>query len=420
MVDIKQLHKPIHKKPKKETKTLLSILFVVLPFVDALNGFLVVNGFIPEGGVFSPSQLARMLLSLYLVVFLYNRNVSKVLYFFILYIFLVEVVASFFHLNLMAFIFGAVYSYKITYLILLYLTLNFMVNDEQDIAMLCKYIYYNLLIIAVFLFFSSVTGLGNSTYGHGFGTKSFFSSGNGLGLYLGVFTFFLIAMKHINIIKIQVYKLAFISCSIALIGSKAALLLCVLNLFLIVYLSRYRYIFLGCVLAFIYYMQNEFSEAFSLLFDVIITRFENAENIWMYLGSGRIEYIVHAYDIFMAQIPSPGRVLFGMGAFTSFQNPSLVMAFDTLETDLFDLFFMYGFLFTFLYFLFFAVGVIGLRKHKLLLCCFTLLYLHSILAGHVLFNGMSSIPLVVLFLMSKKITAKETDGAVVTMEKSID
>ena len=149
MVDIKQLHKPIHKKPKKETKTLLSILFVVLPFVDALNGFLVVNGFIPEGGVFSPSQLARMLLSLYLVVFLYNRNVSKVLYFFILYIFLVEVVASFFHLNLMAFIFGAVYSYKITYLILLYLTLNFMVNDEQDIAMLCKYIYYNLLILSL-------------------------------------------------------------------------------------------------------------------------------------------------------------------------------------------------------------------------------------------------------------------------------
>lgn len=420
MVDIKQLHEPIHKKPKKEAKTLLSILFVVLPFIDALNGFLVVNGFIPEGGIFSPSQLARMLLSLYLVAFLYDRHVSKVLYFFILYLLLVEVVASFFHLNLMAFIFGAVYSYKITYLILLYLTLHFMVNGEKDIAILCKYIYYNLLIIAAFLLFSSVTGLGNSTYGHGFGTKSFFSSGNGLGLYLGVFTFYLIAMKHINAFKIQAYKLAFISCSIALIGSKAALLLCVLNLFFIVYLSKYRYIFLGCVFAFIYYMQNEFSEVFSLIFDVIITRFEKAENIWMYLGSGRIGYIVHAYDVFMAQTPSAVRVLFGMGAFTSFQNPALVLAFDTLETDLFDLFFMYGFLFTLLYFLFFIVGVIGLRKHKLLLCCFTLLYLHSILAGHVLFNGMSSIPLVVLFLMSKKITTKEANRPEVVTEKNHD
>ncbi len=416
MVDVKQLRGPNYKVQKKEAKTLLIILFVALPFIDALNGFLVVNGFIPEGGIFSPSQLARMSLSLYIVVFLYERIVNKVIYLFVLYLFLVEIVASFFHLNLMAFIFGAVYSYKITYLILLYLALNFMINDEQDIATLCRYIYYNLLIIAVFLFFSSVTGLGNSTYGHGFGTKSFFSSGNGLGLYLGVFTFFLIAMKHINTFKIQAYKLAFISCSIALIGSKAALLLCVLNLFFIVYLSRYRYIFLGCVLAFIYYMQNEFSEAFALLFDVIITRFENAENIWVYLGSGRIEYIVHAYDVFMSQTPSAGRVLFGMGAFTSFQNPSFVLAFDTLETDLFDLFFMYGFLFTFLYFLFFVVGVIGLRKHKLLLCCFTLLYLHSILAGHVLFNGMSSIPLVVLFLMSKKITTKK----LMKMEKSID
>lgn len=328
------------------------------------------------------------MLLLYIV---YKRKLGLLPLIIIFYLFLVEMVSGISHQSQFGVIYGVMYSYKIAYLILLVIVLSSYLKEAKDVWKLGKYFSYNLLIIAGLLWFSTITGIGNSTYNAGFGTKSFFSSGNGLGLYIGVGCMFLIGLKHYGLFFISTKRLLLIALSTALIGSKTALILCLGNLMIISLLSKYRNIIIVLFFIILAFLLPKIISVLSIIFDVILFRLEKADNVFIYLGSGRIEYVADAFRQYLNSDPSIFRHFIGAGAFTSFQNPLDVARFDTLETDLFDLFFMYGLL-SVIYFLSLIIFVLyKLRRYKIFLLSMLLLSLHSVIAGHVLFNGMSSV-----------------------------
>lgn len=370
---------------------LLTLLFIVLPVVDAINGFMVVKGIIASAGIASPSQLGRLVVSTFLIYLLIIKKLSVIPLFMFIYLLTVEIYAGLYHQSQYGFTYGVISAYKLGYIVFLTIILKHYIKNSEGFFQLTVYIKYNLMIIALMLCFSTLTGIGNSTYGFGFGTKSFFASGNGLGLYLGIGALLLIGLKHYKLTIISQKTLVFIVCSIALIGSKTALVLCVINLMSMVLLSRYRVYFIVLFSILIMLFLPKIIESLSIIFDVILKRLTNSDNIITYLGSGRIDYVTDAFDVFFQGKPSSFRYFFGMGAYTSFQNPLLVNKFDTLETDLFDLFFMYGLISVIVFISMIGIVLFNLRKYKVLFLGMLLLSLHSIIAGHVLFNGMSSV-----------------------------
>jgi hypothetical protein len=370
---------------------LLFSVFILLPFFDAINGYLVIKGVISAAGVSSPSQLGRLMVSFLLAYLIIAKKLAVWPIFLFVYLFTVEVFSGLFHLNQYGFTYGVISAYKLGYLILLTMILIHYSKTTEGMLQLGKLVKYNLIIIATMLYFSTITGVGNSTYAFGFGTKSFFASGNGLGLYLGVGVLFLIGLRECKLVSISYKMLFYLIFSIVLIGTKTALVLCVISLIVMVLRSKYRMLIVTLFTLLLIFYLPRIIEQFSVMFVVILKRFDVAENIFMFLGSGRIQYVVDAFEVFFKNEPSIFRFFFGMGAFTSFQNPLFVTEFDTLETDLFDLFFMYG-LISVLFFLS-TIGFIlfQLRKYKILFLGMLLLSLHSVMAGHVLFNGMSSV-----------------------------
>jgi hypothetical protein len=370
---------------------LLIFVFILLPFFDAINGYLVVKGIIASAGLASPSQLGRLLVSIFLVYLVAVKKLSIWPTFLFVYLFIVEVCSGFFHINQYGFSYGVVSAYKLGYLILLTMVLKHYSQTTEGMNQLGNFFKYNLIIIASMLYFSTITGIGNSTYGFGFGTKSFFASGNGLGLYIGIGTLFLIGLKTYKLVRIEYKTILYIALSIVLIGSKTALVLALVSFITIIFLSKYRLIFILLFSSLLILFLPKIIGSLSVIFDVILLRLNNSNNLLIYLGSGRIDYVVEAFDNLFQSDPNALRLVFGMGAFTSFQNPLKVTVFDTLETDLFDLFFMYGFLSVICFITIVCYVLYKLRKFKILFIGMLLLSLHSIIAGHVLFNGMSSV-----------------------------
>ncbi|MGV2874166.1 hypothetical protein, partial [Colwellia sp. E150_009] len=338
------------KSAKKYTtndfKLFITLIFFVLLFVDALNGYLVVNKIINSGGVGSPSQLGRMLVFLY-VLFIYYKYKLPIITMFLLAIFLftTELINGIQHQNNYGVQYGFITSYKLLYLCGVTTVLAFFLRKFDTVKFLAKALLYNVIIVAALIYFSSITGIGNPTYvENAFGTKSFFSSGNGLGLYFGVTPLILLALKKEGLVVISNKVFFFIIMSIPLVGTKTAFIFFILNAFVYVWLSRYRYRILMIFCLLLFPLIPKLIDVFSVLFDVIIFRFNKSESFLLFLGSGRVEYVLDAFDLFLAQDPSIIRLLFGGGAFVSFPSSTNVASFDTLETDFFDLFFMYGIL----------------------------------------------------------------------------
>ncbi|MFT6586823.1 MAG: hypothetical protein ACJAUY_001750 [Cognaticolwellia sp.] len=398
----------IYQYKQSYRSILLTFLFILLPIFDAINGYLVVQGIIESAGIASPSQLGRLLVTILLVYIILIKRLSILPVFFLIYLLIVEVFSGLYHQNQYGFTYGVLSAYKIGYLILLTITLKHYAKSPEGFQQLVVFFKYNLIIISSMLYFSIITGVGNSTYGFGFGTKSFFASGNGLGLYLGVGSLFLIGLRHYKLASFSQKTLVYIVLSIALIGSKTALVFCTFNLLCLVMLSKYRISFTVVLSLLVFALLPKIIDFFGVLFDVIIKRQANSDSLILYLGSGRIEYVIDAFNVFFSERSNPLRLLFGMGAFTSFQNPLSVQVFDTLETDLFDLLFMYGAFTVILYLTVISATLFKLRKHKVFFFGMLLLSLHSIIAGHVIFNGMSSVCFALFICVASFLSNKRT------------
>ncbi|WP_146162730.1 O-antigen ligase family protein [Vibrio splendidus] len=382
-------------------KLMLFVIFLILPIFDAANGILVINGLIEEGGIFSPSQLGRAMLMVLVISIVLRSRLSIIPFLLLYYLISIELIYGFLHGQIYGFLLGIITVQKLVYILLVALVMeHILAKGEKEQLYFFKLLQVNLLVLSLCLIFSTITGIGNSTYGWGFGTKSFFSSGNGLGLYLGIGTTILIGIKRHFFSKLSFKIILICSISVALIGTKTALIFCIVNLFLLFWTTRYRVFIFICLLAVLSFAMSSIIDVINVIFEVITARLSNSENIISYFGSGRIEYVVTAFDNFWEGDGNVFRLLFGSGALISFHSTVQTPFYDILETDLFDLMFMYG-LFSVFFYLGLSLAIcVKLIRYPIFFLAFLLLLGHSIIAGHVIFNGMSSVCFAILYAIS--------------------
>lgn len=385
-------------------KVIMLYVVIVLTLFDMLNGYMVIGKIIPENGLASPSQVGRLVAIIGLLMISVYKRLNAAWIFVFIYLFFIEIYAAFLHSNDAGFFFGLVNISKLVYLSILYLVIKdyFHKDYASAVSFLGKLIKWNLLLISLSLIFSTLTGVGNSTYGYGFGTKSFFASGNGLGVYLGVMTLVSIYLRRAKLYEgISLNTLLLISLSMALIGSKAALVFSIICILHVIWISKYRSLGIVVISLLCIFGSYYLIEAFNLLFDVVSKRYDNSSSLIEFLGSGRYDYVSNAFSELFSQSNVVFRVLFGGGAFLSFQSPSLATGYDTLETDVFDALFMYG-MFGALFLLGMYIYIlVKLIRNWILFLAATLCILHSLLAGHVIFNGMSSLCVVILCVLAR-------------------
>jgi len=138
---------------------------------------------------------------------------------------------------------------------------------------------------------------------------------------------------------------------------------------------------------------------------VIIFRY-NVNTFSQFILSMRDNYITNAIYHYSNEGALVLRNIFGTGLFMSFRNPGEInLIYDTLETDLFDLFFAYGIIgaLVYIYIIMNSIVFSFVRKQIYLLLIWILVAGHSIMAGHVLFNGLSIISAIMVYVIIIKV-----------------
>lgn len=388
---------------------IILLIFTLSPVFDAMTGFLVLHGIMSEGALATPSQVGKFLsVFLMLIKILKNGNKDTIytIFLFSSYIIIIEFIATlYYETPLYGLLYGFVQLYKVIYLMLCFFFLKELfirrkISSEELIYLIIK----SAIIYSMILIGSTLLGFNSSTYATGtFGTKGVFASGNGLSIYLS-FSSFIAAFNYFKrgrtIKQLLAFMLIWISATI--VGTKASIAFLLINTIVIFFYSKKKtrfFILLFFCLSFSFLINR-----FSVIFEVIIYRYKQADNLLAFLSSGRDAYRDGAFKIYNTSGIKAFRIFFGSGAFVSFRtNPADMKAFDTLERDFYDIFFMYGINMLIIYFIYiFKYSVSGILKKNLF---FTIGFLcvagYSLLAGHTLFNTMSGLGIVVFPLLIK-------------------
>ncbi len=384
-------------------------LFLLAPFVDNLTGFLLAKNLIGEGSAGSPSQLFRLFMLFFSIYLLRKSRPDLLIVLFgCIYIFGIEFIWSLAYQNFSFFASGLVYSLKIIYLISVVLVFKIFLRSKLvPLVQIGNLFFYSIIIHALLIIIPKLLGVGVSTYGDGtFGTKGFFPSNNGLGLFCGIGGLFVTYWTYSQQVRWRILPFLVIAFGTILIGSKTALLLVVINV-LYYYITIKRSYFKRLVplglFALVFLFFEKISEVFLMVFDVIVFRFRNSQDFSQFFFSSRDDFAEMAFSHCSFNGLFSLRVFFGAGSFMSFRNPDeSIMAFRTLESDFLDIFFFYGVIGLIIYFIFF-LGIIvnGFRAkiRPMLLLIWILLFSHSLLAGHILFNGMSILVILTLWFI---------------------
>jgi hypothetical protein len=267
---------------------------------------------------------------------------------------------------------------------------SIMVLDPRDRELILRYAKTGLLLIAIALILSLLFDLGRSTYSSGgYGTKSFFASGNGIGVYLGAGTFILVVLDIYGRQRLKGVEFVILSLGLTALATKAAFVFLAMSI--VTRLLYHRHELLFSMIAFVTVIVIFSAEMVSLasqIFEIPMRRFLASDgNLVWFLTSARNTFIEDALAM-QLQDHSTGRIIFGSGAFLGFQDPSAVRKVDLLEADLFDIYFIYGLCGLALYFAFFVrlMGQFGGSRFLQLLTI--AIFLHSAFLGHVMLNGL--------------------------------
>ncbi len=383
-------------------KIFIVLFFFAAPFIDALTGKFIFSEVISEGSLFSPSQLFRLLLTVFSFYFLKPKELLFVLTV-ICWFFFIEIISLSFHQNFTGFLMGLVYSYKLVFILLVYLVIKPIFLNYSQYSLL-KYFVISAFIYANILLFSILLGIDEATYSKGaFGSKGLFASGNGLSLFLGVASVlsFYFYKKEKTFISI-VYYLILLT-STVLVGTKASIFFLAINLLLILFSSKKNFFVLGAgTILFLLIYSDKVINLFSIAFDVIVLRYNNSPSLMQFLASNRDNYIKDAFEVFGNSSFQPFRIIFGSGVFLSFRDyKNLTLPYDTLESDFFDILFSYGILGLFVYLIIIFLGIYNSLKNRnyIFFITWSALCFYSLIAGHMLFNSMANIAFVILIVL---------------------
>jgi hypothetical protein len=373
-------------------KLIITILFYLLPFADFLTGFLVLNKYITEGGLASPSQILRLVTVT--LIFYYNKRSNKHLLpsiTLLSYFIFIEFYSYFFHLDIFGLAIGLVFCTKLIYIISIY---NFflLLNKEGKInyEILLSHIKNAVIITAVLLLIPYSLGFGYATYEGSDSSKGYFASGNALGAYIGsgILLFSKNSIKSNNIVSIIVLFGVLFSC--ILVGTKTAFIF--MFIFIAIFFIQLR---TTAKLSFIIFFTFLFGYISTIVldrFDVFFSRIDFT-NLIGFIFSERDNFVIDAFRNFSLDGVYFLRIFIGFGAYLSYRNPEFIEYpfVDILESDIADIFFMYGISILILYFYSFYnfTRYAFKARNFILLTNLILLFTASSLAGHVVFNGMS-------------------------------
>lgn len=369
----------------------LGWLFLVLPIFDAVNGYLVASGVISEGGLASPSQAGRLLAIVLIVVAMLFARIDIRLLILGVYPLVVELVMAALHQSAQALLVGFVQAYKVSYLIFVGVWFSYYMKDDAKYELVAKLIKLNLLIISTMLIVSLLFGVGVETYGSGGGVKGYFASGNAIGIYVGGMLMLILSLKIHERIHVSNLFVVYVLVALVSVGTKTSIVIALAVLLFWWVATGRRAVWPTVVGAVLAIYSQAILNALSFVYQVVLLRWRNSDNLLHFLASGRIDYVADAFGVFEKQGYGFVRVLVGAGATVSYQSIHPYVKFDTLETDVFDVFFMYGAIGLLLYLSFFVLVSYRLRRKPFVLAGFLLVYVHSALAGHVLFNGMNAL-----------------------------
>ncbi len=383
------------------------IFFYLVPLFDSLTGFLIKIHIMGEASLGSPSQLIKFALwILFFTGFVKHgkrKEIFSFLFLILFYLIFESLVAIFCNSSLYAFLYGLLNIFKVSYLLLFYLFFNQLIkNNFLTIETLLNLFKINGLICVTLIFITTALHINFSTYQTGnFGTKGLFPSGNGISLYIGAISFLsLILAKKAGGLKNYLQALYMIIGS-SIIGTKASVIFLLLNslYFCFCIVKHGKLLVLGIFV--IFFIKN--ISLFEKIFDVIIYRFKNKGNIFTFIMSSRDAFVKGAFEEFYTEGILSLRIFFGLGAFLSFRSPNTTEAFDTLENDIFDIFFMYGILGLIIYFSIILGTIYKLVKSKKFewILFSSAIFVYSMIAGHSVFNQTSGILLALCPLIAK-------------------
>lgn len=383
------------------------IFFYLVPLFDSLTGFLIKFHIMGEASLGSPSQLIKFVLWVLFFAGFVKHGKRKEILSFVFLIFLYSIfeslVAIFCNSSLYAFFYGLLNIFKISYLWLFYLFFNQLIKKKYlAIEVLLNLFKINGLICVTLIFITTGLHINLSTYETGnFGSKGLFPSGNGISLYIGAISFLtLILAKKQGGLK-NYFQALYMIIGSSIIGTKASIIFLILNLlyFCFVVVKHGKVFILG---VFVFLIIKNIS-LFEKIFDVIIYRFQNKGNIFTFIMSSRDAFVKGAFEDFYTEGILSLRIFFGLGAFLSFRLPSTTEPFDTLENDIFDIFFMYGILGLVFYFaIIFKTILILLNSKQFEWILFSsAIFGYSMIAGHSVFNQTSGILLALCPLIAK-------------------
>lgn len=396
-------------KLRKSTIALF-LIFYLNPFFDALTGYFVGNGLMSENALFSPSQLFRLFLTVFLLLFLIKEKRIQLFVYPLFYLIILELFAFLFHMYPKGLMSGLVSSYKLSFCILLYLLIKSYIDKGIITTIkIVRYFINSASIYAFIILVSDLVGISFDVYGEGLGSKGVFASANGLGIFIGVASLFSLYTYLNKRDGFEFVRLLLFSYVLINLMSKAAIIMLISLLILAYhYLSgKYKCAIICIATCISIFYLEIFIDVATASVSVIQYRYENADNLVHFLLSGRTEYLSTAFSEFTLSGILFFRLLTGLGYFISFRNPYennfWLENSSFLECELFDIFFMYGIIGVLFYFVvIFYIISRGLKLkgyNRIFLFAWVVLSIHSAFAGHVLFNGMSIIAFVVTALV---------------------
>jgi hypothetical protein len=272
-------------------------------------------------------------------------------------------------------------------------------------TIIINYVVNSGFIFSILIIVTTLLGINFSTYPSGIGTKGLFPSGNGTGLYVGAISFLSLIQFNYR----RTLKAAFVATVICFtsvfITTKASFLFLIADivyLFVHILKRKGKIIF---VLVFILGSVKIF-DRLQDVFSVIISRYENSQNLFKFIASSRDVFIINAFKEFKLDNLYAFRLLMGFGAYISFRDPlNPGVFYDTLENDFFDVFFQYGTIGLMLY-LFICIRILYITynsKVKGLTLLLLMIVVYSITAGHTLFNATSGLLLAYIPILGKYI-----------------
>ena len=382
---------------------ILYLYLLLSPLADLMTGVLIYKVGMAESFLGSPSQLIRILF-IFSIIPLLKKTELKLAAGVFCYLCTIETISFIYTQKVSVFLSGFNYFMKILYIILFYKIINKIHEKSDETLFKTVKIYLNsACLYSLGILIPTLLGIGITSYETEgtFGQKGLFASGNALNIYLGIALS--IALLKKNKDKIDTLKVIIILSAIVMLGTKTAFLFIIVA-FLLYIRNKPNYIRNSIIIAIasILYLYNDFIiELLSGMYDVVLYRFNNRENFLTFIISGRNDYVSDAFKEFFKSPIWYIKFFIGGGAFLSFRSAYVEgMTFDTLEMDLFDIFFMYGALGAFIYLIIlFMILKKSYNRSKIIFILFLMFVFHSVLAGHVVFDGLPIISGLILYLM---------------------